>query len=210
LESTYDRLKKRPKEITLVNEFRQNANYLLDKHKPSNDFEWLFLMQHYGVPTRLLDWTESPLIALYFAVETETRASGKKDGALWMLEPAKLNKNTNASKDDHIPSFEEGLYMDDFATEKFDSGRNDGLKPIAAIATRNNPRIQAQLGAFTIGRSKNMPIENVGDGSHVVKYIIPSKAKASISQDLKLLGIGKFQVFPELASIGEIIKGQYK
>lgn len=210
LESSYDRLKNPPKETSLVNEFRQNANYLLDKHTPKNDFDWLFLMQHYGVPTRLLDWTESPLMALYFAVESETRGSKKKDGALWLLDPGKLNMNTNASKDTYIPAFEEDVYMDDYKTSKFDSGQNEGLMPIAAIATRNNPRIQAQLGAFTISRSRNMPIEEVGDKSHVIKYIIPSAAKSTISQELKLLGLGKFQVFPELASIGEMIKGNYK
>ncbi len=210
LESSYDRLKRPPKETTLVNEFRQNANYLLDKHTPKNDFDWLFLMQHYGVPTRLLDWTESPLVALYFAVETETRGSSRKDGALWLLEPGKLNMNTNASKDDYIPAFEEDEYMGNYQTNKFDSGKSEGLLPIAAIATRNNPRIQAQLGAFTIGCSKNMPIENVGDKSHVQKYIIPAVSKPIISKQLKLLGLSKFQVFPELSSIGEMIKRNYK
>lgn len=205
LESGFERLKKPPKEISLVNEFRQNANFLLDKHTPKNDFDWLMLMQHYGVPTRLLDWTESPLVALYFAVEPEK----KKDGALWVLDPGKLNTNTNAKKDPYIPAFEEKEYMADFETIKFDSGINAGLMPIAAIATRNNPRIQAQLGTFTISRS-NTPIEGVGDRSHIIKYIIPSASKEKISDELKILGLGKFQIFPELASIGEQIKRSYK
>lgn len=209
LESGYERLKKPPKEISLVNEFRQNANFLLDKHTPQNDFDWLFLMQHYGVPTRLLDWSESPLVALYFAVESETRGSGNKEGALWVLDPGKLNTNTNARKDPYIPSFEEREYMDDFSTSKYDSGQTSGLMPIAAIATRNNPRIQAQLGTFTISRSK-VPLDEVGDKLHVKKYLIPKSAKATISKELKLLGLGKFQVFPELSSIGEMIKRSCK
>lgn len=209
LESGYERLKKPPKEISLVNEFRQNANFLLDKHTPKNDFDWLFLMQHYGVPTRLLDWSESPLVALYFAVVSETRGAKKKDGALWVLDPGKLNTNTNAKKDPYIPAFEEGEYMDDFETIKIDSGSSAGLMPIAAIATRNNPRIQAQLGTFTISRSKT-PIEDVGDKSHVHKYVIPKDSKPIVAEELKLLGLGKFQIFPELASIGEKIKESYK
>jgi len=209
LESGYERLKKPPKEISLVNEFRQNANFLLDKHTPQNDFDWLILMQHYGVPTRLLDWSESPLVSLYFAVISESRGSRQKDGALWVLEPGKLNKNTNSMDDPYIPAFEEDEYMADFQTIKYDSGTSAGLMPIAAIATRNNPRIQAQLGTFTISRSK-IPIEEVGDRSHVIKYTIPKESKAEIAEELKLLGLGKFQIFPELSSIGEKIKESYK
>lgn len=209
LESAYERLKKPPKETSLVNEFRQNANFLLDKHTPKNDFDWLILMQHYGVPTRLLDWSESPLVALYFAVDPDEAKLKKKDGALWVLAPGKLNANTNVKQDPYIPAFEEGEYMDDFETIKFDTQKSAGLMPIAAIATRNNPRIQAQLGAFTISRSK-IPIEEVGDRSHVRKYIIPSDSKSVIAEELKLLGLGRFQIFPELASIGQKIRGCYR
>jgi hypothetical protein len=125
------------------------------------------------------------------------------------LEPGKLNANTNAKRDPYIPAFEDDLYMADFETKKFDSGASAGLMPIAAIATRNNPRIQAQLGVFTISRSKT-PIDEVGDKSHVVKYLIPKSAKSLIAAELKLLGLGKFQIFPELSSIGEKIKESYK
>lgn len=208
LESGYERLKSPPKEISLVNEFRQNANFLLDKHTPKNDFDWLILMQHYGVPTRLLDWSESPLISLYFAVTSASIENQCKDGALWVLDPGKLNMNTNSSKDPYIPAFEENDYMADFETAKFDSGMSAGLMPIAAIATRNNPRIQAQLGAFTISRNKT-PIDKVGDKSHVTKYLIPKESKPDIAEELGLIGLGKFQIFPELTSIGEKIKESY-
>lgn len=49
---------------------------------------WLTLMQHYGLPTRLLDWSESPLVALYFALSSQE----DKDAAVWALNPMKLNK----------------------------------------------------------------------------------------------------------------------
>lgn len=198
----FHRLQKPASENDLINKFRQNANLLVEQ-SPKSGFDWLFVMQHYGVPTRLLDWTESPLVGLYFAVTEHTRA----DGTLWVLKPTELNMQTTAKPDEakYIPSFEDDA-LKNYETLAVEKGNLTGILPIAVIATRNNSRIQAQLGAFTISHSTKTPIEEIGNKKHVAKYTIPATAKSKIHEDLKLLGFTKFQVFPELASIGENIR----
>jgi len=202
----YHRISKPPTDISLLNKFRQNANLLITAKQPINDFEWLFLMQHYGVPTRMLDWTESPLVALYFAIEPENKKVKTKDGALWILYPYLLNNNTNEREQNYIPAFEEDDFLGSYTVEKYNKGTDKGILPIAAIATRNNPRIQAQLGVFTISHRDKTPIEEIGDKKHIAKYIVPKDAKERLLKELHLLGIDKFQLFPELSVIGETIR----
>jgi len=205
----YFRLNEPPSESTLIKRFKQSAAMLIDG-SPKTSFDWLFLMQHYGVPTRLLDWSESPLIALYFAVSEKQHAD--KDGALWSLKPSELNKNAGINDTEEIffiPSFEDDE-LENYSVEILSQNARNKLKPLATIATRNNPRIQAQLGVFTIHHHDQSPIEKIGDASHAIKYIIPRESKEIISTQLSLLGFTKFQLFPELASIGELIKGAIK
>lgn len=55
-------------ERDLTRDFKLLSHRILQSEKPENEFDWLYLMQHYELPTRLLDWTESALIALFFCV----------------------------------------------------------------------------------------------------------------------------------------------
>jgi hypothetical protein len=151
-----------------------------------------------------LDWSESPLTAIYFAVT----ALPKKEGALWALKPLDLNHlaTTNPKESKFLPSFEDSL-LENYSTASVEASMSvNGVLPMAAIATRNNPRIQAQLGVFTISHLNPTPIERVGSGDHLVKYTISPASKADLLAELRLLGITKFQLFPELASAGELIK----
>jgi hypothetical protein len=193
-------------ETTLLNRFRQSAAMLAER-RPSNSFDWTFLMQHYGVPTRLLDWSESPLIAMYFAIEDYSKRPDS-DAALWCLWPTMLNQNANIVdkiEGQYIPSFDD----DELQGYTVDSLRQNSrleLFPVATIATRNNARIQAQMGTFTIHHNRKIAIEDVGNQDHVAKYVIPADCRETLHSELKLLGMNRFMLFPELASVGAILK----
>ncbi len=178
---------------------------LIDRH-PKDSFDWMFLMQHYGVPTRLLDWTESPLTALYFAVSD--KLTDDVDAALWSLKPTELNRIARVELDE-ILSFDDDE-LKSYSLETLRQNPRNKLTPLATIATRNNPRIQAQLGVFTIHHLDQRPIEDFCTQSEVIKYRIPKASKEIIRNELKLLGISKFTLFPELASIGEILNGTFR
>jgi len=78
------------KEVNINARFRMMAKARYTNCPTSSEaFPWLFLMQHYRLPTRLLDWSESPLVGIYFATAGE--AGDAADAALWALSPTRLN-----------------------------------------------------------------------------------------------------------------------
>jgi len=206
LEPKLMRLDPLPSETYYLNRFKQDASIILG-HQPKGEFEWMFLMQHYGVPTRLLDWSESPLTALYFAIHTHKETPG----SLWILLPSELNKKSNYKPEYEfeIPSFEDE-HLIGYLPSTIARELKSKLFPMAAIAPRNSPRMQSQQGVFTICHRENIEVENVGaEGSprdHVWKYTISPDAKETFKRELKLMGINRFQLFPELESLSENLK----
>jgi len=194
-------------ETHFINRFKQNASFLLDK-APLGEFDWLFLMQHYAMQTRLLDWSESPLVGLYFAVEEESHQG--EEGALWALMPTLLNSKSNyrPAYEHEVPSFDDE-YMQNYQPGTIAREQRSSLYPVAAIARRNSSRMHAQQGVFTISHRENHRIEDVGqEGAardHVWRYLIPAGVKIQFRQDLKLLGFTRFHLFPELASIAAVV-----
>jgi hypothetical protein len=187
-------------EINMIKKFKQDATLLVNP-RPTQQIEWLFIMRHHNIPTRLLDWTESPLVALYFA----TRTNDPSDGALWVLLPVELNKQGNRALPDpeDLPSFEEDAFMAIYTPETYVADKLTEMLPIAFLAPRNNVRMQVQLSVFTLSHRNRTSIEEIGNHQHVWRYIISAAAKPLVRKELEMLRIGRFQLFPELESISD-------
>lgn len=197
-------------ELSLIEAFKRVAP-ALDTNVPNQDdnIAWLFLMQHHGVSTRLLDWTKSALIALYFVVvEHET-----EDGELWVMYPISLN---NLSGIPGIP-LRNNPVLNYFVEEPFEnpailrslfSLSQSPDKPIAIEPQMNFPRIMAQLSKFTIhpiSDKANLINTLLTDGKYLVRYIVPSESKSKLRRDLATLGITQVSLFPSLDSLGRDI-----
>lgn len=79
-----------------IDEFRVDSHsYLKDSKDIESRCEWMVMAQHYGIPTRILDFTYSHVISLMFAVNNAFESSEEVDSEVWFLNPCKLNLRYN-------------------------------------------------------------------------------------------------------------------
>ncbi len=161
----------RKKPAQLENEicerFKERAIPFMEKDI-TEPWERLFFMQHYGIPTRLLDWSENPLVALYFAL-----ADAKKDDAgnivssptVWILDPVSWNKS---SIETYVNCNRILTVTDPIMTNYALSPAGEILQnnPVAIYGAHNSKRIVAQRGVFVIFGKLNESMEQISLNFH--------------------------------------------
>jgi len=157
---------------------------------------WLFLMQHYGLPTRLLDWTESLLVAMFFALED--RRYDNEHGALWALNPAQLNK---CQQGDGVIFSADHPHVAPLFHEAFaPSGKQTDLV-LSVLTDQMDIRQLIQQSVFTVHGS-GTPINQLpGTDSFVAKMQIPKGTKEEFRELIDLLGISRAALFPDLENL---------
>lgn len=177
---------------------------------PKDKWDWLFLAQHHGVPTRLLDWSENALVGLYFATEPHTTLVGTPplDGSVWILSPTQLNTALGSWRGLHpedLPMLGIDGFLDEYHPfERLDPQRY--LAPVAALAGRAFRRINQQRGTFSLSLD-DKPLEAYTQASTFLRHLsVPGDAKLEIRDQLKYLGIEERTIYPDLHRLGARVK----
>lgn len=181
-------------EKTLLTEFKRSNPLLVQQQGPLNDWDYLTLGQHFGLPTRLLDWSTNALTALWFAVSgrnTECLPANSY-AIVWILMPTE----------------------DDFAfnpdeTHPFDLPYTKIFRPRLI-----KQRINNQSGVFSIPSTQELQESrymNESDGydQKLIKVKIPVKNLDDIRNDLNTLGVNAFSIFPELEGLCAFLQWRY-
>ena len=197
-----------------VSEHRYRHDFFLRAHPflgeastvPATDWDWYFLMQHYGMPTRLLDWTESALVALYFALQP---VEGNAAGSVWVLYPRAINDRL-AGIGNFIPIYNHRLvanYMPALWDERTDLIPH---APVAVDPPVNSKRLAAQKGKFTVHGREVRPIDSYEELAGFLRRIdVPAPVKGRLRRQLMAAGIAESALFPGLAGLGREIRDLY-
>src|SRR3990170_5949661 len=200
------------KENYLLQSFRRQAGGLANvPHREQTDM-WLFMAQHYGVQTRLLDWTEGALLALYFAIN-----EGKPNPRIYMLNPRKLNDiaGLKTSPPNYPLSWFGGgsLYISlAWQNRNINDDQQNLMKelnlslkiPTAFPATYQDQRMIAQRSCFTIHGLELKPIQEILTDNDIelkkclFEYTIDIRTRSLLLQELSILGISAATIFPDL------------
>lgn len=196
--------------------FSEFSRKLVQLEKGLNSTEVALFAQHYGLPTRLLDWTTNPLVALYFSVAS----SARKDGIVYVMkqqdsflrgEMFRYGMLLYGIETSGIYEEFEGLYdgdgtLKDKTLKYHEFLFSVGIEKICQIEpTARTARIATQSSFFTLHIDPFSPIKD----ELVLKIIIPASIKNHLRCDLRYLGIHEYSLFPDIGGLAAMLKHKH-
>ncbi len=168
------------REERLLEEFRRLAAYMVPEYSHmASDWEWLAVGQHHGLPTRLLDWSNSPLVALYFAIE-DTHLQCDAAVYAFYRDSKVSQRSTTDDEENPLGPFDERIRLHSY-------------RPYFT-----SPRMVAQEGQFTIHPEPSRSVLDAAAGSdRIAKLILPASIRKSMRQGLYSFGVHRASLFPD-------------
>ena len=181
---------------------------------PVNDWEQLVSAQHHGVPTRLLDWTYSPLVGAFFATRTYDQ-SVERDRAVWRLDWKSLHERFDLPGLSLLIQDVQELFGKEEQFTPWALMRRGAIRDFACLLEPPSldQRIVVQAAVFTLCSDKMRAFDAfLGDhglSGSLTKYVIPSAEVGRFRDQLDLVGIDERRLFPDLDGVAAAIRRYY-
>ncbi|WP_051677035.1 FRG domain-containing protein [Maridesulfovibrio frigidus] len=195
-------------ESQMIQRFMLKAQVFIDNCPAKTEYgDWLVLMQHYGLPTRLLDWSESPLVAAYFATAGN---KGTEDASISMLNPGLLNSSLHEFETlPNLSTLSPELRERCQNAFKLPKNRTTSFRPVAVIASQNDFRMLNQMSCFTL-HDMSAPLDEHEQSPFLEKVVIPAKHINRIRSELVILGIRRSILFPDIENYAKELRSLQK